>query len=269
MPQMRAAVVISVVTALAGAGFAGANPMNTATPSIHRPIDQERDCQELVPAAYSAPVLAEDDGTPVDFDVLVFRDGVDIHWAEAIMRNAQTSYEPLAIDVKATFRRIRIPADGSYSGRPAAGSQQLFEALRKAVNGRRPKGFDGVLLLTEKAMFSFTDSDGDGVADENEREYGHIGEAACAGGVRWPETAFALVDAEFSNLAEDVGITTAHELGHLLGGHHHLANCAEGARADPQTPCTVMSAYALAISSRFSSINASIVRGHAVTFAAP
>jgi hypothetical protein len=234
-----------------------------------QPIDAERDCRELVPAAYSAPVLAEDDGQRVSVEVMVFLDGTHRVWADAILRNAQPSYEPHAIGLKPTYRKIDIPADGTYRGRPAGESTHLFAELRDAVGGRRPKGTDAVLLLTEKVMFSFTDADGDGQADENEREYGSIGEAACAGGVRWPETSFALVDAEFSNVAEDVGITAAHELGHLLGGHHHLANCTEGARDEPTTPCTAMWAYAMAISSRFSAANASVIRGHAVTFAAP
>lgn len=239
------------------------------------PIDAERDCRELVPAAFSAPVLAEDDGKRIAFDVVVFLDGIHGVWAEAILRNAQVSYAPHAIKLKPSYRRIDIPPDGTYGGRPAGESTHLFAELRDAVGRKRPRGTDAVLLLTEKAMFSFTDADGDGQADENEREYGSIGEAACAGGVRWPETSFALVDAQFSNVAKDVGITTAHELGHLLGGHHHLANCAEGAQQDPAapldptTPCTVMWAYAMAISSRFGAVNASVIRGHAVTFAAP
>jgi hypothetical protein len=234
------------------------------------PIDVERDCQELVPAAYSAPVISDDDGRRIFYDIEVLLDGITLEYARSLLESAQISYTPLQIQLRPTFKRIRgIKSDGTYSGRLAAETSYLFAKVREAVGGERPKGKDAVLLLTDKAFYAFTDADGDGYADESEREYGSIGEAACAGGVRWPETAFALVDAEFSTDTLQVGITTAHELGHLVGGHHHLANCSEGIMESATTPCTTMWAYSLVISSTFSTANAALIRGHAETYASP
>lgn len=258
--------------AVAGCVLAALLPLSASAPATshaRRPLDAERDCRELVPAAYSAPVLSADDGRTVRYDVLVFTDGVERTWARTLIEEARASYAPLSVRLKATLRPLDLPADGSFDGRPTAGTVFLFDALRDAVGGKRPARYDAVMLLTEKSMYSFTDGDGDGQADESERQHGTIGEAACAGGVRWPETAFALADARFSSDAKQVGITVAHELGHLLGGHHHLANCTEGVREAAATPCTVMWAYSLAIASTFTSANAAIVRGHAVTYASP
>lgn len=233
-------------------------------------IDEERDCRQLVPAAYSAPVLSEDNGSRIFLDTIVLLDGVSRREAAALVKEAQVSYTPLTIKIRPTFRRLRgIPSDGSYGGRPAAETSALFKAARDAVGGKRPAGSDIVVLLSEKSFYGFTDEDGDGYPDENERQYGTIGEAACAGGVRWPETAFALVDARFSSDPKTVGITLAHEIGHLLGGHHHLANCTEGVQEAPATPCTTMWAFSMAISSTFGRVNAAIIRGHSVTYAAP
>lgn len=262
--------LVAAAAAIAVALVASSSPAaGVGRPRSTRALDAERDCRELVPAAYSAPVLADDSGERIDYDVLVFTDGVPSARARALLREAQTSYEPLSIDLKPVWRKLRIAADGEFAGRPTAGTASLFEELRRAVGGKRPKGLDAVMLLTEKSMYSFTDADGDGEADESEREHGTIGEAACAGGVRWDETAFALADAYFVQDEKQAGITVAHELGHLVGGHHHLANCTEGAAEDPATPCTVMFAASMAISSTFSSVNAALVRGHAVTYAAP
>ena len=146
------------------------------------PADVERDCQELVPAAYSAPVLSEDDGHEVSYDVRVLLDGIGRKRARSLVDSAQAPYTAHGIELHPTFSKIaRIQAGGTYGTRPAAEVSYLFAKTREAVGGERPEGTDAVLLLSDKAFYAFTDADGDGYADESEREYGSIGEAACAG----------------------------------------------------------------------------------------
>jgi len=64
----------------------------------------------------------------------------------------------------------------------------------------------------------------------------------------------------------------AHELGHLMGAHHHYANCVEGlltGAANDLSPCTLMFNFVDFQSLNFSQINGPVVRGHAVQYAAP
>jgi hypothetical protein len=64
----------------------------------------------------------------------------------------------------------------------------------------------------------------------------------------------------------------AHELGHLMGAHHHYANCVEGnltGEASDLSPCTLMFNYIDLQSLNFSVLEGVTVRGHAVKYASP
>ena len=72
-------------------------------------------------------------------------------------------------------------------------------------------------------------------------------------------------------LGDTTAITLAHEIGHLMGGEHVLANCVEGLLSrdsDPPRPCTLMT-RASPIAMRFSTANAAVVRGYAVAYLNP
>ncbi|MDQ4125766.1 MAG: hypothetical protein M3134_09230, partial [Actinomycetota bacterium] len=64
----------------------------------------------------------------------------------------------------------------------------------------------------------------------------------------------------------------AHELGHLLGAHHHYGNCVEGGRStegggEPSL-CTLMWTVNVAyVGLEFGSLETAVIRGHAVDYA--
>jgi len=104
-----------------------------------------------------------------------------------------------------------------------------------------------------------------------------MGRASCVGGVRFAERAFAV--GEWRSGFEYMGALTiapdltatiaAHELGHLMGAHHHFAVCGTGAAnlARRRTDvCTVMVPEITPAGLEFSPINSAIVRGHAEKF---
>jgi hypothetical protein len=58
-----------------------------------------------------------------------------------------------------------------------------------------------------------------------------------------------------------------------MGGHHHYGNCAEGTKGTQEvfegSPCTLMFNFVDFQSIHFSTLNGTVVRGHAVDFASP
>ena len=159
-----------------------------------------------------------------------------------------------------------VDADAGVVGGP--GGPRGIDQGKALFGGARPAGSDVVLVLTSKNI----------EADGAEQV---VGMADCIGGVAFAENAFAVseVQAEdavpfgpvtlFSDLWAKVA---AHEIGHLLGAHHHYANCVEG-NTDIATgdgsPCTLMINDVGLASLGFSTLNGTVVRGHAEVYAAP
>lgn len=222
-------------------------------------MDTERDCLELVPAAAGVGGLT-DEGQVVSLDVRVLLDGVSLRRGRAVVRRMATAYAPLGIEVVAAFD------SKSLLGRNA---DSLIGQAKDFYGGEVPSGSDVVYVLTQKDI-------------ELDGEDGVVGLADCIGGVRYPEHAFA-VGENFAGENEPIGPlqsfvyatakTAAHEIGHLLGAHHHYANCAEGVPSELEegevSPCTVMFNFLNFISLNFGQLEAAVVRGHAVEYAAP
>ena len=253
-------------------------PAGRAAESL-RLIDEEDavTCLEAAPEAYAVPLNGDD----ITLSVLVLLDGVPRDRGQEVMGLAATSYEPLNIKLVSSFRSVRFTGDTpDPQGIPTGNADLLFEQMKKSVpGGKRPAGIDLVYLLTDKDIFTGT-ADDEGHTPESSRGYGVAGIADCIGGVRFDEHAFAMgEDFRLENLAagpvefyvNGTAKIAAHELGHLMGGHHHYANCAEGAPTEPTegTVCTLMSNYIDFISLNFSQLNGVIVRGHAEEYATP
>ncbi len=210
-------------------------------------------CTALTPAAISL------DSTPVTLDVRVLLDGVSLSDAKTIVAKAQSSYQPMGLTLVASYASV------SFTG--LEGSELIGQA-KAYYGGTRPAGIDLVYVLTSKDI---TDGGASGT--------GLAGLADCIGGVKYADRAFAVGEAWdlepvsllglYTLNEEKAAKTLAHELGHLLGGHHHQANCAESLVNIGGSPCTLMFNFLDLQASGFSLLNGVVVRGHAQSYANP
>jgi Metallo-peptidase family M12B Reprolysin-like len=230
---------------------------STSSPAIE-PEDPNA-CLEAVPAVLGIPGVT-DRGQAVSLDVAVLLDGVSVSEADAIMDRAAVSYAPLNVDLN-----VVSYTPVSFTG--TEGATHIQQA-KDYFGGSRPAGADLVYILTNKDLTTDGDTSLAGLAD-------------CIGGVRFGHHAFAV--------GEAVGITeavlgpfrlnvdahpevAAHEIGHLMGVHHHYANCVEGnlqGDADDLSPCTLMFNFVDFQSLNFSVLEGAVARGHAVQYASP
>jgi len=220
--------------------------------------DPELACLEPAPASTSVNGVT-DEGQAVELAARVLLDGVDQAQAQEALTRAADSYAPLGVTLTATYETV------SFSGDDAQG---LIDQAKQRFGGARPAGSDLVYVLTAKDIQASGNTGVAGLAD-------------CIGGVRYADHAFAVGEV----FEEDVPIgpltfytdatakIAAHELGHLMGGHHHYANCAEGVKSEQEvlqgSPCTLMSNFVDFQSIHFSTANSAVVRGHAISFASP
>ncbi len=233
-----------------GGGCSGEEcPSNAATQAVDLPDIPE--CTQLLPGAIAL------DNVPATLDVRVLLDGVSQTQAEQVVAVAGEAYAPHLLAFGASYETV------NFTGADALG---LITQARDHFGGARPAGIDLVYVLTSKDITA--DPIGNGVA----------GVADCIGGVAFADRAFAVGE----NLADDplnlvlynagtelAAKTLAHELGHLLGGQHQYANCVETLPGIGGNVCTLMFNELTVQHAQFSTLNGSVVRGHAQLFAAP
>jgi hypothetical protein len=216
-------------------------------------------CLQPTPAAVGIAGVT-DSGQTVSLDVAVLLDGVDLGLANQIMTKAAESYAPLKVDLNVvSYRSV------AFTGTEGA---DIIQQAKSYYGGQRPAGSDLVYVLTSKDI---TDAGDTGLA----------GLADCIGGVRFATRAFAVGEAvgidpfsagPFIFEVDAHPEIAAHELGHLMGAHHHYANCVEGilqGDATDVSPCTLMFNFVDFQSLNFSQVNGPVVRGHAVQYASP
>lgn len=243
----------------------GSTYSGVAMRTQERPVDVEiQDCVELVPES-----VAVDDGQPIELSVLLLLDGTDRAVAEQLFLVAAESYLPHTIDL--VVERMREVSFTSTT------SDELIQESKDAVGGTRPKGIDIVGTLTDKTMQAF----GGG--------FTVVGQADCIGGIRFDDRSFFVAtdirDSEdpdsgtsgalnalgFNPNVDAAAEVIAHEIGHLMGAHHHYANCVEGNLTSrgvhDLSPCTLMFNCVCFASLNFSELSGVVVRGHAVDFA--
>jgi hypothetical protein len=243
--RRRLLVLAAAVASLVPAAPAAATPIELG----HIP-----ECLELVPAAISLQ------GDPTSLEVRVLLDGVSQARGEAIFQTAKASYGPLGITLVPSFQAV------SFSGTDA---ESLIEQSKAVFGGTRPAGTDVVYTLTSKDMVALGSDAVAGLAD-------------CIGGVAFPAHAFAVGENFTEDEANLLGLlplaknltakVAAHEIGHLMGGHHHYANCVEGLSSESGqelSPCTLMFNDVALASLNFSLVNTLVVRGHGEAFAQP
>jgi hypothetical protein len=235
----------------AGAIFA----FSSSAPAQAAPIEIGHipECTELVPAGVSL------DNTPVNLTTRVLLDGVSVARGQQVFDVARDSYAPLGITLSPTFETV------SFSGTDAQG---LIDQSKALFGGTRPAGADLVYTVTSKDIQAGGNTAVAGLAD-------------CIGGVAFGDRAFAVGENFTADEAAVLGIpvagnltakVAAHELGHLMGGHHHYANCVEGLLSEfpgELSPCTLMFNAVDLASINFATLNGLVVKGHAQLYAAP
>lgn len=183
-------------------------------------------------------------------------EAADLAAAKGHLAVTRGAYDRIGIKLKVRYDVVVPPPtwESGFFNEPAA--DEIFAFMKDHYGGARPPGVDLVYFITR---------------------YWSGGMADCIGGVRSPETAFA-----FGSMAYKLeggpgaptaneGVIAAHELGHLLGAHHHYSNCAEalpsGAVRGDFNPCTTMSPAAATASSTFGLLERSFVRYYTEKYA--
>ena len=206
------------------------------------PIDSDDTltCTELVPTVVSI------DNAPVRLDLRILLDGVKRAEAKRAVVSMRKAYAPQRITVAPSYRKVR------FSGNDADGLTRQAKAL---YGGKRPARTDVVYTMTSK---NITSGGNNGVA----------GLADCIGGIRFAKRAFAVgeVFGPGSGLREGTGKTMAHEIGHLLGAHHHYTS-PEGLLAADRNVLDLMAPYLDLCSLKLSTVNSLMVKGHAQQYA--
>jgi hypothetical protein len=221
------------------------------------PLDE---CSDLTgPDSFSLDL-----GDNILLEVMVLLDGVARERADDVMRVAANSYAPLNVSLKWRFREVAYATDEA---------NELISLAKHEFKGVRPKGFDIVYVMTTKDIQIGGETAVAGLAD-------------CISGVSFDDHAFAVGEdfgveeddgralGPFTHTVDGSAIVVAHEIGHLMGAHHHYGNCIEGNSLEnvedlELTPCTLMFNAVNFGSLPFGTLNTAVVRGHASDFARP
>ncbi|HYP25038.1 MAG TPA: zinc-dependent metalloprotease family protein [Actinomycetota bacterium] len=226
----------------------------TAAPAGAAPLlDREPDCSQIPPEVQPSPALESTPVLPVEVRVMYGpgdRPVVKEHMA--VTRGA---FERIGIKLRVSYDEIDPPA---WLVDPFDGpsNTDILDWMKSHYGGRRPKGTDLVSYMTRYWSGGFAD---------------------CIGGVAHADRAFALGSIDYAiegivpSPTADEGVIAAHELGHLLGAHHHYSNCAEavpsGAPRGDANPCTTMSPLATTASTTFGLLEKSYIRHYAESYA--
>jgi hypothetical protein len=236
--RLLVAAPLAVLLAM-GAAPSQADPI--VLPDVLAPIDSGHllSCTELVPHA----IAITDKRVRLDLRILL--DGVGKAKAGRAVKAMRRAYGPLGIRVAPSYEKVH------FQGSDAAG---LTRQAKRHYGGKRPRGTDIVYTMTSKDITA-AGVLGDDVA----------GLADCIGGVRFPRRAFAVGEVP-GGVKDGPGKTMAHEVGHLLGGHHHYTS-PEGLLAPDPSLLDLMGPSLSLISLRFSTLNSLMVKGHAQKYA--
>jgi hypothetical protein len=209
----------------------------------------------MPPTAVSVPA-----STPViDVHVhVVLDDGVTLAEGREAVEAANIAYKPIGIRVIASFTTASMHSNDT---------NELFSELKGLFGGVRPPWAHAVYLLTKRDMSNST-------AGENV-----AGQGDCNGGIRYDDGAFFAGEIEDQaplevgpiRLWEDLnGKVFGHELAHLFGAEHHYSNCAEATPTERESdPCTLMFPDIAFAQLKFSTVDAAVVRGNALTYLKP
>ncbi len=242
-----AVAVLAVVAPISSATVGRARPVVDL--SMDSPDPTDPGCEQIPPDDLPAVPADTSDRLPIELRVLV--DPADHELAIGYIADTVAAYDRINVAMKVSWDVVPIPTPRSTDPRV-----DMFAFMRARYHGKRPKGVDVVYLMTRFWAGGFAD---------------------CIGGVRDDVHSFALgsvdyategvVPAPFTN----EGYIAAHEIGHLLGAHHHYSSCAEahpsaGLRGEPG-PCTVMTPLAHTMTGTFSTLETAFIRDYVRKYA--
>lgn len=253
-----ATFVVSLTLVGALIAPAGAVSQNGAGIYLGHPseaFDREAECDDLAPPqTVSAAHVTEDD--IIDFTVYVLLDRVTKARGKVVFETVRDIYLQIDIDLRYIFERVDLDADEE----PAP--QELMNLSRAYLGGAVPTGADAVYTLTARDFVG-----------------GGVGQASCVGGIEFPDEAFAvgrdygpnetkngeLGPSGLSTLRDGSARVAAHEIGHLLGAHHHYATCTEpdAVIEGHVSPCSLMAPHLRLGSTRFGPLEGAVARGYA------
>jgi hypothetical protein len=264
MTEMRTkAGMIGVVAVGLVAILAGPAPSALPESRQNGVVDTQEECSStdtMAPEHFETPIVG-DWATDVTLDVHVLAVEFTPDQAAHVMREVAELYEPLGIRVDATIEpvslEIEVPPNSSPGGvlPNASHSGAFIQASKDHFGGVRPWSADVVYTMLGGELASTV-----------------AGQADCVGGIAYPDAAFAVGEAVYESaytIRRSAKIA-GHEIAHLLGAHHHFANCAEGNKQDPQDrlyPCTLMFNDVGLISLAFSTLEGAVVRRWALDYA--
>lgn len=288
----------TIVLAVAAVLAAGPAPTGYFTQEAERTVDaavfepegaMDHDCLQLVPAEVTpTAALGGDD---VNLHVRLVLDVVESRALDATKDDPTTaknerqaainafgrkvardylaaggqSYAEIGITLDyASFDVLRAPDLRSGTRAPTMEGREAIDLARKQYGGSRPAGTDVVYVLSDRDLTSGGDSSLAGLAD-------------CIGGIHHGTTAFATGeldrDPEIDLVVADAYVefsakVAAHEVGHLLGAHHHYQACGPYAVTNYLDGhgiggCTLMTNFVDFVTFPFSPTNQAVVRGHA------
>jgi len=298
MKIMRLASALVAVVALAGTAAAPRADAGRSLPTMFDIEEQAVDCegaQLTGPEATStAHVTGGADRISLDvFVVLDLEQSVDVarlgkgtqaYLAAGnqlyagvldLLEVVPQSYEPLGIDLRFVGWDLLAPLDQTGAERErTVESQEIIDLAKAQFGGQRPAGADVVYVATDLDIAALGSN---AVA----------GQADCIGGVANPDAAFAVGEVGDALVPPKDGIAigpvsfyrdfaakvAAHEIGHLMGGHHHYQECGTPGPAQSAVTraevgaCTLMSNAVDFQTLPFGTLNGIVVRGHAESFA--
>lgn len=263
---LAATLALGLMAPVLASGPGAREPGSSSSFESTEPTSPE--CLEAVPDLGALGAVQNDGGQAVRLDVRVLLDGISSERGQQVMSLLGRTFASLKISVSATYESV------NFSGANAA---SLLQQAKNHVGGARPAGTDVVHVLTSENLVDAVPG-----APPGAESPAPAGAADCIGGIRLAHRAFSLSEAygaENFRLGPVMAYyhaeakIAAHEIAHLLGGQHHFSNCVEGIPTEldgPEvSPCTLMFPTVDLASFNLDAVNAKLVRGYALRYAAP
>ena len=253
-----AAMIIGALAA-APADAISREPAEARPESSRVGFDRETECNDLAPPQkVSAAHVTEDN--IIEFDVHVLLDRVTIARGKVVFETVRDIYSEIDVDLRYSLRRVDLVVDEEPH------TYQMINSSRAYLGGAVPERAEAVYTLSGRDFAG-----------------AEVGQASCVGGIEFPDEAFAVgrdygpnetdeneLVAGLSTLRDGSARVAAHEIGHLLGAHHHYASCTEpeGMVEGHASPCSLMGPHLRLQNTHFGPFDGAVARGYAELFLA-